>query len=216
VKIDYWRQLGILPPSELAGKKVTVIGVGGIGSPTTLAMAKTGFPEITIYDPDVVDAHNLPNQLYRLKDVGKLKVLAMQEIVADYSETTIVPVPELFTDKNKPKGYVISAVDSMAARYEIWKTIKYNIQVPIYIDARMGAEVLKMYTVRPTDPKSVSRYEQSLHSDEKAFKAPCTQRAIAYTVFIAAGFITNQVKLNIMGQDYKWRIIIDIRNSYLW
>lgn len=141
--IDYWRQLGILPPKELEHKVLTVIGAGGIGSPTVLSLAKIGFPKITVYDADTVDAHNLPNQLYRIGDVGKLKVEALKGIIGDFSETEIVPKPVMYDETVRPKGMIISAVDSMATRTMIWKTVRYNIQVPIYIEARMGAEVLQ-------------------------------------------------------------------------
>ena len=51
-------------------RKVTVIGAGGIGAATCLALAKMGVPFFTIIDDDVVSDVNMPTQLHRLADLG--------------------------------------------------------------------------------------------------------------------------------------------------
>lgn len=214
-EFDYWRQLGILPPSTLTGKSVIVVGAGGIGSPSILAIGKMGMPKITIYDDDIVDKHNLPNQLYRIQDVGKLKVLAMQEICKEFTGCAVDPRPRLYTENDRPDTFLISAVHSMEARKAIWRTVRYNIKVPFYVEARMGIEVLKIYSLRPTDPNAVSWYERTLHGDDKAVQAPCTERAIAYTSLIAGGLIANQIKKYIVGEEFERRIIFDIHNLNL-
>jgi len=67
---DYWRQLDIVSSEEL-DFPITLIGCGGIGSPVAMALVKMGCGQISLYDPDCVEAHNLPNQMYRLEDVGE-------------------------------------------------------------------------------------------------------------------------------------------------
>ena len=57
------RQLEIAYPSQFKDRPITVIGAGGIGAATVVALAKTGFENITVYDFDTVEQHNLPNQL---------------------------------------------------------------------------------------------------------------------------------------------------------
>ena len=53
--------------------------------------------------------------------------------------------------RERLEGTVISAVDSMTARQMIWKSVKLKQRVGLFIDARMGAEVLRVYALRPTD-----------------------------------------------------------------
>lgn len=213
--IDYWRQLDVLPPNELRKIKLTVVGAGGIGSPTVISLAKMGFPEIKVYDDDVVDNHNLPNQLYRKNDVGKPKVVALAEIASDFSDCLVLPEQRLFDKTIRPSGIMVSAVHTMAARKEIWGTAKYNIQVPFYVEARMGIEVLRVNSFKPTDPNAVRWYETKLYDDDHALQAPCTSRAIAYTVFMAASLISSQIKKFVMGEEIKKEIIFDLKNLIL-
>ncbi|MFZ5468379.1 MAG: HesA/MoeB/ThiF family protein [Myxococcota bacterium] len=54
--------------------RAVVIGAGGLGCAAALALAKVG-AELTLVDPDRVDATNLHRQLlHRVSDVGRLKV----------------------------------------------------------------------------------------------------------------------------------------------
>ena len=41
---------------------VTIIGAGATGSWLALMLAKLGIQDITVYDFDVVEEHNVPNQ----------------------------------------------------------------------------------------------------------------------------------------------------------
>jgi hypothetical protein len=207
--MDFWRQLDIFSPEKAKKVKVTVIGVGGIGSPTVLALAKMGISSITVYDDDKVEIHNLPNQFYRLEDLKQPKVVALAQIVGDYTGDIIQIRDEIY--ENQPlSDVVISGVDSMSVRKAIWEKIKYNPKVSIYIEARMGAEVARVHTVKPCDPDSVRWYESTLYSDEKAVEAPCSARAIIYCTFMIASLIANQVKRVALAQDYMKEIIFDL------
>ncbi|MFA5103544.1 MAG: ThiF family adenylyltransferase, partial [Candidatus Thermoplasmatota archaeon] len=61
--MDFWRQMDIVTPTDFEKFHVTIIGAGGIGSPTALAISKMGVEKITIFDNDIVEKHNLPNQM---------------------------------------------------------------------------------------------------------------------------------------------------------
>lgn len=191
--VDYWRQVDLVRPEQLAFP-VTVIGVGGVGSPVALALAKMGCPRITLYDPDLVEPHNLPNQLYRLQDVGRPKVEALAEILRLYAPLDVSPVQEAVAGQAL-EGVVISAVDSMAARTAIWGgSVRFRGSVPLYLDARMGGEVGRVLAVRPADPDQVRAYEATLYADEAAVEDPCTAQAIIYNTLGIAALVANQVK----------------------
>ena len=192
--MDFWRQLDIISLRQLQ-HPITVIGCGGIGSPTILSLAKMGCQDITVYDPDLVEEHNLPNQFFRLADCHRPKVEMMAEIVASFTGTRIKTVQEEVTGQ-KLQGLVISAVDSMAARQNIWQNcLRFNCGTPLYIDGRMSAEVCRIFSAKPLDPESVRCYEETLYSDAEAWEEPCTSRAIIYNVYMAAALIVHQVKL---------------------
>jgi molybdopterin/thiamine biosynthesis adenylyltransferase len=206
--IDYWRQADLISPEALAAP-VTVIGAGGIGSPVALALAKMGCQNLTLYDPDVVEPHNLPNQFYRPRDVGRPKVAALADVIAEFTGAEVRAVQESVAGQPL-SGVVISGVDSMASRERIWReSIRYRPGVSVYIDARMGAQVCRVLTVRPVDPDDVRWYESTLFADDGANEEPCTARAIIYTTLGLASLVANQVKRHAMSEAFERDLLID-------
>lgn len=213
-RMDFWRQMSIVSQEELAKNQVTIIGAGGIGSPTAMALAKMGLEKMRVYDHDSVEPHNLPNQLYRQSDLNKKKVEALAEICLDYAGVEIDKQIEMY--KNQAlSGIVVSGVDSMAARKEIWENIKFNPAIPLYIEARMGAEVARIHSINPCDPDKIIWYETTLYSDNEAAEQPCTERAIIYNVFMIASFIANQIKKYTKGEKLYKEIIFDLKTLTL-
>lgn len=206
---DFWRQLDIIPTDDLEDLEVTVIGAGGIGSPTVLALTKMGVNNVTVYDHDTVENHNLPNQLYKLSDCGASKVDSLKTNCAEFTGVEITAVNAKYTDQ-KLKGVVISGVDSMKARKAIWKKVRYNPAVPLYVDGRMGAEVARIYAVNPCDVDDVRKYEETLYDDDKASELPCTAKAIIYNVFVIAGMLTSYAKRYAVGKKCPFEMIYDL------
>lgn len=210
--IDFWRQTDILSPVEMDATKVTIIGVGGIGSPTAMALSKMGIPHLEVYDNDVVDNHNLPNQFYRIKDIGKPKVESLKEMCSDFSMGSFEANNEMYDDQFLD-GIVVSGVDSMTARKTIWNNgIKYKPSINMYIDARMGAEICRIYTINPTSPDQVKFYEGTLYDDEEASEERCTAKAIIYNTFMISSLISNQVKKFLKGEEIMREIMFDMKN----
>lgn len=206
--MDFSRQTDLVD-SETLETPITLIGCGGIGSFSALALAKMGCGHLTIYDDDRVEEHNIPNQLYRLDDVGHLKVECLADIIKSFTGTGVVARPERVQNQ-RLQGIVVSGVDSMEARRRIWdRSIRYKAGVLAYIDARMGAEVARIYTVRPSDPDHVRCYERTLYSDDEAWQLPCTAQAIVYNGLGIASLVAGQVKRVAMGEAWKREIIFD-------
>ena len=80
MRIDYWRQLDIFDPMKF-NAPVVIIGAGALGGWVANVLTKSGVRDLTVYDFDKVEEHNLPNQPYGIVDIGKLKVIALQELV---------------------------------------------------------------------------------------------------------------------------------------
>lgn len=177
---------------EQADVPVTLIGAGGIGSVSAIALAKMGVPA-AILDFDEVAGTNLASQFYRHRDVGRPKPEALAEIIDEFADMPATPSCRRYVDQPL-SGLVIAAVDTMSARRAIWENVKWNPSVDLLIDGRMGGQVGVLYAIRPCDPDHVRRYEQSLFSDERAAPEPCGARAIAYTTFICGGFVAKAAR----------------------
>lgn len=212
--MEFLRQLDLVNPEAL-DLPVHLIGCGGIGSFTALVLSKMGIHQLFLYDPDGIEEHNLPNQLFRLRDVGRLKVEALREILEEFAGAPVEGLP-IEVDTRRMTGVVISGVDSMRARKSIWlQSIRYRAGVLKYLDARMGAEVARIYAVNPTDPDDIRLYEKTLYDDDEAEILPCTAAAISYNGFVIAGLIGNLVKRVATGEDLPREILLDLKTLTL-
>jgi hypothetical protein len=163
-----------------------------------------------LIDGDTVEKHNLPNQMFYLAQKGLAKVDAVSELCTDIGITEVEEHFGFLRESGiegqdsdpgyKPRGIVVSGLDSMEAREEVWKTIKYNVNVPFYIDARLGGESVVLYCVDPRKPDECRRYEETLHSSEESVEAPCTMRSIIDVGFIVSSLIVRAVRRHIAGE----------------
>ena len=210
------RQLDLLPV-ELLGKKIVVIGAGAIGSFTVLNLVKMGFYNVTVHDMDVVSVENMNCQWYRHSDIGKPKVVALREIIQDFTGTEISIVNKRW--EGAPlEGIVISAVDSMEVRTKIWGACKENVFVPWVIDPRMASEYALLYVMDPCDSEDIASYEKTLYTDAQGVQEPCTSKAIMYTATMIAGHVAKQVKDVVTKKPYARTTHWDIaqNNQLTW
>jgi len=193
VEPDHQRQLDIISPRVLHDLPITVIGAGGIGSPSVVAMAKMGCATITVYDHDVVEVHNLPSQWFRRQDVDRPKVAALAEIVRDFTGVEITARPEKYTGQPL-RGVVIAAVDHMDTRRMIWEAQRERMAVKYHLDGRMGGEQFEIYAIPPCDPDAIARYERTLFPQSEAADLPCTARAVIYNTLEIGAEMAQLVK----------------------
>ena len=203
-----WRQEDILPSEAVEKAEVGIIGVGGIGSPLATTLARMGIGNLTVWDPDIVELHNLSTQAYRTSNVGRAKVEALIEGLAEFGRGKYQGHKKEWDGTTK--RILVSGVDSMAARKAIWEKIRYNPKVELYIDGRMGAEVGRIFSLSPIDPEKVAAYEATLIPDERALEEPCTRRAIGYTVQVLSGLMARQVGKFLTGEPLPYQVVIDL------
>ena len=206
----YHRQIDIVPLDRLQKAQVTVIGAGAVGSFTGLTLAKMGVGKIIVYDDDTVTEHNLPNQLFRVGDIGQPKVRALADIVREFHGVAIDARNEKYATQALI-GIVVVAVDSMDARLKIWDQVRYNSRIELFIDSRMGAEVGRVITIRPADPDDVTAYESTLYTSAEALQARCTERAVIYTVLGIASAICGRVANHLRGDPYDTDVALDFK-----
>jgi molybdopterin/thiamine biosynthesis adenylyltransferase len=113
------------PDRRLAGTRVLIVGVGGLGGPAALALAAAGVGTLGLVDPDRVETSNLHRQpLYDDGDVGRLKVeVAADRLRHDFAGLRIEAVAERFEagDVARLRGWdaVVDGTDTIAAKFAV-------------------------------------------------------------------------------------------------
>ena len=209
----FQRQLDILPPSKSEGKKVTIIGAGATGSWLALQLAKMGIENLLVYDEDTIEQHNLPNQMFPITLLGRNKASATGELVNFFTRSNIKTIPNYYKD-DELDGIVVMAVDSMAARKEIYQHCQ-NGNVELIIDPRCAAQLFRIYSIYPDLSMDREYYESELHDDSEAMQTRCTNRSILFTVNVVVGLIGNQIKKHIMLEEVKRSIFFDLKEMML-
>ena len=207
-QLRFLRQLDICPPEKLAFP-IAVIGAGAIGSSTVITLAKMGCSGLAVWDDDLLEEHNACNQLCRLDAIGRPKVEALALLTQDLTAVSIKTRPERYKGQ-RLEGVVIAAVDSMTSRQEVWKRARFNPAIPLLVDARMGAEVARIYSIHPASADEVDFYEANLYPQQEAERLPCSARAIIYCPAIVAGLIALQVKSHATGAHVSREILLDL------
>ncbi len=213
---DFTRQLDWFNPAT-DNVPITIVGAGGIGGPTALAIAKLGIRKIKVYDFDLVEAHNQPNQMYGLNQLQESKVAALHTICRDLADIEIIPMDKRVTRKTPLSGIVIGAVDSMDARRIIWEAIcSSGGLVPLYIDGRIGGQVIRVLTVRPDVLRDRKAYTKSIVSTHAAAPLRCTAAGIIDVSFAVASLITRALRLWITKKERIADLVYDQRNLMVY
>jgi len=176
-------QHGIFDPRS--AKPVTLIGIGSVGSNLAVALAKIGVTDLTVYDADVVESHNIPSSAFRSCDVGKLKVRALAQIVEQASGLKIKTVPRMYQGEDL-KDTVVSCVDTMEARMEIWKHVKGNPLVDIFVDTRVADKLVSVFAVNWNKEGQGDYYEHHLYPTKKTVPTFCGVHGFLPVSWLAA------------------------------
>lgn len=186
------RQLDIIDP-KLLNFPIRIIGAGGIGSWTTLALAKMGCSKLAVQDFDKVDITNTGSQFYSKDDIGNDKVITLKDIIDETCDEDINTLPFKWEPKQKiTEPVVILALDSLETRKALWQELKKNPKVNLVIDGRMAGDFLRIFYV-PLNG-DYAKYEQYFVERNSIDPTPCTGKAVVYNVFMVASIITNLIK----------------------
>ncbi|NJP40804.1 tRNA threonylcarbamoyladenosine dehydratase [Oscillospiraceae bacterium HV4-5-C5C] len=121
------RLLGSDSINRLAGAKVLIFGVGGVGSYVVEALARTGVGHLILVDPDQVCLSNLNRQLPALHStIGQLKAEVMRQRILDINPAAEVKVAATFYLPGMAAqfltadlDYVVDAIDTVSAKIDL-------------------------------------------------------------------------------------------------
>lgn len=212
--IDYSQQTDLFDPAKFAWP-IHLIGMGGIGSAILFPLLKLGVKEVHLWDRDEVEPHNIPAQLiYRPSDIGISKVEAACAFAQrQEADCKLVPHEEFVTAESSLEGVVISGVDSMKSRMNIWEAVCWNLDVPFYMDGRIGGEQLQLLTLHPSDPDEIESYEQWLFPDDEAAELPCAARTVIHPPTVLAGLIIANLTLMSREEAFRKNITVHLKTT---
>ena len=116
------RLYGVDGLTRLRAAHVCVVGLGGVGSWTVEALARSGVGHLTLVDLDEVCVSNVNRQLHALNaEIGRAKTEVMAERVRGINpECEVRPALEFFTEASADAlldaryDFVVDAIDSLA------------------------------------------------------------------------------------------------------
>lgn len=122
----------------IQGKRILLIGVGGVGSYALEALVRNGFNNITIVDYDTIDITNLNRQLItNSANIGHSKVIegilraksVNPDILINGQETRLTS-DNIDILLNVGYDYIIDACDSIDLKFALMeKSLKYNYKL---------------------------------------------------------------------------------------
>ena len=188
------------PWFNIAAKQSVLIGgAGGIGSWTALLCSRMG-SEVVLFDFDLVEEHNIGGQLFKTKDIGKLKCTAVESVIIDFTvDYKVSAFGEAITENTGTSPIAIAAFDNMSARkimYSKWKKVFGGNPKALFIDGRLQAEHMQIFCIRGDKEDDQKYYEENqLFSDSEVEDAPCSMKQTSHSAAMIAshiiGFLTN-------------------------
>lgn len=94
-------------------KKVAIVGCGGIGYWVAKFLAMSGVEILHLYDPDILEEHNLNRLDIPYRFLGKNKAdITKQAIISLREEATVYSYPFKFSDLETGYDWVIDCTDN--------------------------------------------------------------------------------------------------------
>lgn len=111
----------------MAGKKVIIFGIGGVGSWCAESLIRTGIKHLTIVDSDRVCVTNINRQLHATtKTVGQVKTEALKERLLEINpHAEIIAIQKIYNQANHPLfeldkyDFIIDAIDSLGPKMHL-------------------------------------------------------------------------------------------------
>ena len=190
--IDITRHQSVFTPSE-HDYPIHIIGAGATGSRIFASLIDLGVTNIKVYDFDVVESHNLANQIYTAADVNAMKVDACRNYAANKLGVEPHALPtemEFVADKItgasiragmhiRSGGVVFILTDTMQSRKALFKALiapheagvagpgrSQSADVPfLIIETRMGSTHGNVFTINPYDFEQRAAWLNTLVDD---------------------------------------------------
>lgn len=197
--------------------RIHIIGCGSVGSTVAELLARFGFTNLSLYDFDIVEEHNLVNQMFTRKDLYKPKV---EQVAAHLNDINPEIVKDLRMFQNgwngeRLSGYVFLCVDDIDLRRKIVTDNQYNGNIKAMFDFRTGLTEAQHYAASWDSRRDVKALLDTMNfSHEEAKEAvPMSACHVALCVAPTVRLVSNVGVCNfvnyIKGNGLKKAILMD-------
>jgi molybdopterin/thiamine biosynthesis adenylyltransferase len=170
--IDLAKSYDFFQP-ELLTHRIHIIGCGAIGSTVAEQLVRFGITNLNLYDFDIVESHNIANQMFRSVDIGKLKTEALMDYLSEINPD-IQKDARVFNDGwngQRLSGYVFLCVDSIDLRREIAEKYANSSSIKGMFDFRMRLEDAQHYAADWKSQEMIRAFINSMNFTEEEAKA---------------------------------------------
>ncbi len=172
---------------------ILLVGLGGIGRGTATELALIEH-NLTIYETDLVEAHNCRPQGYFVDQIGMTKFNAFQQTLNRFfdkgSACPIEHINEMYGKDSQAFPIMVSCVDNMEARKHMFNNWKAQEDRQLFVDGRMLAEYFEVFCV----VKDLEdQYEEYLFDDSEVLPQPCTYQQTPFVPKIIHGTICQSI-----------------------
>ena len=194
---------------------IHIVGCGSVGSTVAENLARCGVSRFTLWDFDIVEPHNIVNQMFRQQDVGRPKVEALKDLLLEINpDITVKMKPEGWKGESM-SGYVFLAVDSIELRKQIVETIFDSIFVKAVFDFRTLLESAQSYGADWQDMQMKQNLLNTMQftHEEAAAETPVSACGVTLGVatvvrIISALGVNNYINF-VKGNGIKKMILLD-------
>lgn len=146
------KHLEFFNPLEISDA-IHIIGCGAIGSTLAENLTRLGMQKLYLYDFDLVNAHNIANQMFEQSDIGRHKILAVSEQLKRINPAIQITAFEKGYTNQPLAGHVFLCVDDIDLRRRIVADNLYNTHIKSMFDFRMRLSDAQAYAADWTDNK---------------------------------------------------------------
>lgn len=202
---------------EKADGRCHIIGCGSVGATVAELLVRAGITNLVLYDFDIVEAHNIANQIYTEEDVGRPKIEALADYLVKINhelKDTIKLCPKGYVSQ-KLSGYVFLCVDNIELRRKIAEDNKFNKHIKAMFDFRTRLLDAQHYAADWSNDKLISDFIGTMQfsHDEAKKETPVSACNIELSVAPTVRMICCAGVANFMnfcnGQQLKKMILID-------
>ena len=188
----YSRFGGLLETDALAGKRVSIFGLGSGGSPIANELTKAGVTKSSLVDHDRLEVGNLVRHHCGLSDVGRLKVLAVADAIREknpYAEISVFPVMvshdtlEVVEPIVADSDLVVVATDNQPSKLLLNRLIVKHGRPAIFAGAHRRAYGGQVLRIRPGETCCYQCFVMLLPEParDQEISSPRQAEGLAYT-----------------------------------